>query len=337
MKRLFAFPRLLRLPNLAIVFLSQWLPYWCVLRPAILRAGGIPVLTEQTFDLLAAATVLTTLAGYLINDYYDQEMDAVNKPNRQVVGRILPGWVALALYALALAGVGWLLIRLYAVLPFPHAYWPWWVFPGVSFLLFLYAWQLKCTPIIGNLLVAFLCGIVPIILLLPESRPLWVASFQNAEIIHEAIGFVWLYALFAFVSTLLREQVKDLEDFPGDAACGCNTFAVIKGLRYAKKPTALTGLAAIVLIIILLLFWTETGAPAWQIIAGAVFLLLPAVGASLLVYGASLRRHYRWASFLVKLMMLAGVFLLLRSWPDDPIAAARFFWEQKAWTGDFGK
>lgn len=76
MNRLLAFPRLLRLPNLLIVLLTQWVPYWYVLRPAILRAGGLPVLTEYSFRLLAATTVVATLAGYIINDYFDRHIDA---------------------------------------------------------------------------------------------------------------------------------------------------------------------------------------------------------------------------------------------------------------------
>lgn len=321
MNRLLAYPRLLRLPNLVIVFLTLWLPYWYVLRPAILRAGGIPVLDVFTFRMLAATTVLTTLAGYVINDYFDRHIDAVNKPTRRVVGRFLAPWLALVLYAGLLAGVGYLMFRLDGLLGHPASRWPLWLFPGVSALLFLYAWQLKCTPIIGNLLVAALCAAVPVIPLFPENRPLWITSFQDGDAIHQAVGLVWLYALFAFITTLLREQVKDLEDFPGDAACGCNTLAVVKGLRYAKMPAGLTALSVAALTGLLIYFWQQTAAPLWQIGAGILLLFIPAILAAGLIYGASLRRHYRWASFLVKFIMLAGLFLLLRCWPEDPVAA----------------
>lgn len=328
MNRLLAFPRLLRLPNLFIVFLTQWLPYWFVLRPAILHGGGLPVLTQRSFNLLAATTLLTTFAGYLINDYFDRHIDAVNKPERQVVGRFVPPWLALLMYAAALCGVVWLMLRLNAELPLPHKPWPLWLFPAVSVLLFLYAWQLKCTPVIGNLLVAVLCAAVPVIPLFPENRPLWIISFQHGDEVHQAVGLLWLYAMFAFVTTLLREQVKDLEDFPGDSACGCSTLAVIKGVRYARLPAGFTALTVVILTGILIFFWLQTAAPNWQIIAGVLFLLLPSAAAAGMIYWATMRVHFRRASFLIKFVMIAGVLLLLRSWPDDLLAAFDSFLRQ---------
>lgn len=310
-------PRLLRLPNLVIVFLSQWLPYWFVLRPAILRAGGVPSLTERTFSLIAAATVLTSLAGYVINDYFDREIDTINRPDSVVVGKHIPSGIVLLLYAGLTILVHLLALRIYLVLPGPKSLWPLLVFPVVSFFLFLYAWQLKCSPIMGNVLVSLMCGAVPVIPLLVEDRAIWLASFRAPESMHQAVGLVWLYALFAFLTNLLREQVKDLEDFQGDAACGCNTLAVMKGPRFAKKPAGFTGLTVAILIGFLLYFWRETDAPDWQIGAGAALLLLPALVATTFIYAARGKKHYTWASRFIKLIMLAGLFLLLRSWPDD--------------------
>ncbi|MBK7936027.1 MAG: geranylgeranylglycerol-phosphate geranylgeranyltransferase [Lewinellaceae bacterium] len=319
MNQVLAFVRLLRLPNLAIVFLTQFVPYWFALRPAILRANGIPVLSGRTFGLIAAATVLTTLAGYVLNDYYDREIDALNKPDRRFWGNYLPAPMALTAYSalvIVVHGLAFLIDRELR----PPNHWPLWVFPAVSFLLFLYAWQLKCTAVIGNLLVSFLCGVVPVIILLPEERQIWLTSFIQPVEVHQAVALVWLYGIFAFITNLLREQVKDLEDFAGDAACGCATLAVLKGPRFAKKPAGFTGLIVSILIGGLLYFWQQTGAPNWQIGAGALFLLLPALFATAAIYRAEVKKDFSRASLLIKIIMFAGVFLLLRSWPDNPIA-----------------
>ena len=306
-----AFIRLLRLPNLGIVFLTQFLPYWLALRPAILKAGGIPVLTEYTFSLIALATVLTTLAGYILNDFYDQNIDSINKPNRVVWGRYLPRSMALIVYAGIVTAAHFLAFVIDHQLQ-PTNHWPLWVFPGVSFLLFLYAWQLKCTAVMGNLLVSLLCGVVPVIMILPEDRPIWLASFQQPEEMQRAISVVWLYALFAFITNLLREQIKDLEDFTGDSACGCMTLAVLKGPRFAKKPAGFTALTVSILICFLLFFWQQTGAPDWQLTAGVLLLLLPALFTTVAVYSATEKRDFTRASALVKIIMFTGLFLLLR-------------------------
>lgn len=306
-----ALPRLFRLPNLAIVLLSQWLPYWYVLRPAILKAGGMPALDERAFGLIAAATVLATLAGYVINDYYDREIDAINRPERVVVGRLIPSGIVLMLYLGLTVLVHLLALRIYALQPEPRSFWPLIVFPVVSFFLFLYAWQMKCTPVMGNVLVSLMCGAVPIITLFPEERAIWLTSFREPKLIHEATTLVWVYAIFAFFTNLLREQVKDLEDFEGDAACGCNTLAVIKSPRVAKKPAGFIGLLVSVLIALLLFYWAQHGAPDWRLGAGAGLLLVPALLATGFVFFATAKRHFTWASRLVKIIMLAGLLLLL--------------------------
>lgn len=321
MNQVLAYVRMLRLPNLVIVFLTQFVPYWFALRPAILKAGGIPVMTELTFGLIAAATVLTTLAGYVLNDYYDRDIDALNKPNRVVWGRYLPASMALVFYAILVVLVHGVAFFLDYELR-PRSHWPLWVFPGISFLLFLYAWQLKCTALLGNLLVSLLCGLVPIIVIFPESRPIQVTSFLKSEEIHQAVGLVWFYGLFAFATNMLREQIKDLEDFPGDSACGCTTLPVLKGLRYAKKPAAFSGIFMSAFIGFLLYFWQQTAAPTWQVVTGVLFLLLPAMTATAIIYFAQNKTDFSRASLMVKIIMFIGVFLLLRTWPDDILGAA---------------
>ncbi|HLP96749.1 MAG TPA: UbiA family prenyltransferase [Saprospiraceae bacterium] len=320
-----AFIRMLRLPNLLMVYLIQWVPYWYVLRPALLKAGGIPLLTERTVWLITSATVLTTLAGYILNDYYDRYNDAMNRPKLAFWGRILTPSFALILYAVVVGAAHWLAFLTDRTLK-PHDHWPLWVFPGISFLLFLYAWVFKCTAVIGNLLVSFLCALAPLVMLLPEQRAIWLTSFIEPDTIHQAIALVWLYALFAFLANFLREQIKDLQDFPGDAACGCNTLAVLKGPRFAKKPAGMTALIFSLFLGVLLMFWQETKAPQWQLMAGIALLLIPAIGTTLILYFANGKKDFDRASMLLKVVMFSGIFLLLRSWPEDIVGAAQAYW-----------
>ena len=295
-----------------MVLATLGLPYWLALRPAILKAGGMPVLTERSFGLLAAATVLTTLAGYWINDFYDVEIDAINKgEKRSVTGRFLKPNGLLFFYLAATLGIFALSIALFSALPIPAKAWPLWVFPLVSSLLFLYARQVKCTPLLGNMLVALLCGVVPLLCLLPEGRPM-LLSVKQPLALQQAVSLVWMYALFAFVTNLWREQVKDLEDFEGDAACGCHTLPVLRGLGYAKKPAAVTGIGVASLIVILLYYWIKTGASPLQVTSGIVFLLLPSLAGSIMLLRARSKEHFFQTSLLIKILMLAGLILLLR-------------------------
>lgn len=312
MKRILAILLALRIPNLALMYLTLALPYWCVLRPALLQAGTIPALDERLFHLIAATSLLAALSGYIINDYYDIRMDMINKPRRVVVGRILPPAVVLAVYLICVGGVFALSVYLAQAISQPYIYWPLWIFPGVTLMLFLYAWRLKCTPLTGNLLISVLCAIVPITLLFPEERAIWLAYYYAPTKIHQAVGLVWLYAVFAFASNFLREQIKDLEDFEGDSACNCLTLPVMRGPAYARKPAILTALALSGLTFLLVYFWFHTHAPFWQIAAGLFALFGASVAVVFRLMWAKQKAHFTQASALVKLVMFAGVFLLLR-------------------------
>ncbi len=309
----------LRLPNLVLVFLSLALPYWCVLHPAIAHTGGIAVLNERSFGLLALATVLTTLAGYIINDFFDYKIDAINRPNERVVGKYVPLPVVLGLYGLLLVAVTYVAAQLAATLPDPQGQRLFWLFPAVSALLFLYAWQLKCMPFVGNLLVALLCGITPLILLIPEDRPLWLASFTHPQATREAVMLMWLYGIFALVTNLFREQIKDLEDAQGDAACGCNTTPVQRGIRFAKKTAGVTGILTCSLLVFLMAFWQDRLHQEIRLLAGVLLLLFPAMLSTFLVFSAKEKRDFSRASLLLKITMLSGIFLLLPYWPNSKV------------------
>jgi 4-hydroxybenzoate polyprenyltransferase len=311
MNFLLAFLRAFRIPNLVMVWVTMYLPYWYILRPAILKGGGIPLLTVPVFNMIAAATVITTLAGYVLNDWFDREIDLINKPGRVFWGKYLSAGTALLFYAALVTAVHVMAVYTDQALN-PGNHWPLWLFPGVSFLLFIYAWKLKCTPVAGNLLVSFLCAAVPVITLLPEGRARLITAFNAPELMESAESLIWIYGFFAFIFNYLREQVKDLEDFSGDAACGCNTLAVIKGRTFARKPAVVTGMLVTALTGVLIRYWTETAAPLWQIQAGAATLLLPAAIVTVLLALARTSAHYAYASVLIKIIMFSGTILLIR-------------------------
>jgi 4-hydroxybenzoate polyprenyltransferase len=86
-----AFFRLIRWPNLVFILLTQHLFYYFILLPCF--AGQQPVypvvLRPALFYLLALSSVLIAAAGYIINDYFDLNIDRVNKPDKLVVDRLI--------------------------------------------------------------------------------------------------------------------------------------------------------------------------------------------------------------------------------------------------------
>src|SRR5687767_15325229 len=88
--RLFAaFLKMVRLPNLIFIALTQVLFHQCVIHPILADVGLRPVLDGWMFILLVLASVTIAAAGYIINDYFDINIDEVNKPQKNVVDHIV--------------------------------------------------------------------------------------------------------------------------------------------------------------------------------------------------------------------------------------------------------
>lgn len=127
------------------------------------------------------------------------------------------------------------------------------IFISAPLLLWFYSTNLKRRFLIGNLVIALLSGIVPMVVVLFEI-PLIYKSFpilisNNSLDLSGILTVVQFIALFAFVITLIREIIKDLEDYEGDIEYGCKTMPIVLGVAPTK----------IVLVIILGLIITTLG------------------------------------------------------------------------------
>src|SRR3954468_24501005 len=100
MKLIRAFLTLVRWQNLAFIVLTQVLFYRFIYLPLFPRND------HSSFILLVAASVLIAAAGYIINDYFDLNIDQVNKPDKNVFVRTLHRrWAILWHFFLSLGGI----------------------------------------------------------------------------------------------------------------------------------------------------------------------------------------------------------------------------------------
>ena len=279
-----ALPTLVRWPNLLIMLL-------CL---ALVRAGLLlpdlplrPALLDRRFGLLVWAALLVAAGGYIINDYYDVKIDAINRPDRLVIGRVVNRRMAMLAH-LVLSGVGVLLASwLHPVLGM--------VTLGTALLLWGYSARFKRVALVGNLSIATLTAAL---VLLPELQ------LQLAR--HDSHSVVWPYALAAFLLTMVREILKDVEDMRGDAQHGCRTLPLAWGVARTKW------VAGFFLACLALLALGATG----RLLAGGhwplglwlvLLVLLPMAQLARLLIRADQRRHFRHLSTFCKGIMLAGV------------------------------
>jgi 4-hydroxybenzoate polyprenyltransferase len=186
---------------------------------AFIQMNGLIRLNNLEFFLLVFSTVLIAAAGNIINDYFDQNIDSVNKPDKQFIGTSISEKTALNWYWIFNATA--LLLSFF--LSFTKNLQLLLFTQGTAMcLLWFYSERFKRQLVIGNVIVAALSALV---LLMPAiAEPEFYLNFVYAGV----------YGIFAFIISLIREVVKDMEDVEGDLAGGCRTIPIVYGQRTAK-------------------------------------------------------------------------------------------------------
>ncbi len=99
MKDLWAYLRLIRITNLLIIVLTQYFFRHFIIIPLYKFENVIPPTDEIYFLFLVLSTVFIAAAGYAINDYFDMRIDRINKPDRMLLGKIIPRRMAILIHA----------------------------------------------------------------------------------------------------------------------------------------------------------------------------------------------------------------------------------------------
>ena len=284
----FPFFHIVRVPNLLIIGLTQALVFsTCVNK-------SLTVLTWIDLILLSVITMTIAASGYVINDYYDVRMDEINKPQKRIAMYISPLREIITWYFLLLA-FGWILSIILAWKL--ELAWYLFLYPLACFSLWVYSVMLKCKPLIGNIWVALFCGGVVAIVAFPDilTGP------------HEAIRpELWMFMLFASLSNLFREIIKDLEDVKGDRASGCRTFVVRFGTRFGELMACLAG----AILLAVMFYWHTTLTDTW---AKLILMVLELGTVALMgyIWNANNKQIYYRASLFIKIIMIAGTGILL--------------------------
>lgn len=294
--------------NLLIVGLTMYLTRYIVL-PEVLLKGGIAALklNHIYFSALVLSAVLITAAGNVINDYFDQRVDKINKPGRVIIGKEVDRKLAILIHQ------GFNLVALLL------SFWVAWetgfralIFLPLSicFLLWWYSPVFKKKPIIGNALVAVCTAMVPVFASITDLQllqtELSAIPYADSTLLTYAWWWIFGIAAFAFVLTMIREAVKDAQDEPGDRSEHYQTIPILWGIQRTKRYV-------ITWIIIFLLM---CGASAYRmtnpydLLWLAACLLFPVLMALYHVWSAKSPSDFGNVSRWIKVVMLGGLLLL---------------------------
>lgn len=301
-----AFLKLIRIQNLLIVVVTQYLMRYAVIEP-ILEVNNFELqMTNFEFFVLVFATICLTAGGYVINDYFDTKTDSLNRPGTVVVGKSITRRSAMTIHmTFNILGV----IAGFYVSYKIGLYQLGLIFLIVSGMLWYYSTTYKRQFLIGNILVAVLTGLVPLMVVLfemPElNRTYRDILLNNHANLNHVFFWVAGFSFFAFITTLTREIIKDTEDFEGDSAYGRNTLPIMLGIKWTKIIIAVLILITLASIgIIYLKFLTGSVLTLWYI---SLAVVIPFVVLIFKLIKADSKADYHFASIFMKFIMLAGI------------------------------
>jgi 4-hydroxybenzoate polyprenyltransferase len=257
------------------------------------------------------ATVLLAASGYVINNYFDVSIDRINKPDNVVVGRQVPRRTALLLHVIfTFTGVFIGLFLAYITRKENYAL----MFILIPGLLWYYSTTLKKQMLVGNLTIALLTALVPFVVVSIEFATL--ARVHGSIILQsEACSTAWFwttgFAFFAFISTLMRELIKDMEDVEGDREAGCRTLPVEMGIDYSKTIVVILSIASVAALWLILIFVPQLRSSLITIGYFALFLTIPYVVLALKTLTSKTKKDFAFISGLSKIIMLMGILFII--------------------------
>jgi 4-hydroxybenzoate polyprenyltransferase len=195
--------------NIPIIALAQYLSAIFIMAP---EKRALSILLDYNLFIIVLASTLTIASGYIINNFYDNKKDIINRPNKSEIDRIVSQKTKLQVY--------FSLNLFVAIIAFFVSYRAVLFFSLYIFLIWFYSHKLKKYPIIGNL-TASLLAVLPFFAILLYYKNLYPEIFAHA--------------VFLFLLILIREIIKDLENIKGDIANNYQTIPIRYGEKIAKQ------------------------------------------------------------------------------------------------------
>ena len=301
--------RLVRWSNLLFLAALVWLMEKWVAVPILDKVAFGEQLPWFVLLLTGAAIVLIAAGGYVVNDYFDVKIDRINRPDAVIVTRSISKPAAMRLsISLSIAGAlcgiaaAWLLRSMTLGI----------IYVLVPGLLWFYSSSYKRLLIIGNLIIALLAGLTPLVIALAnvaQLKLLYASILPYTTLEHDLYAWLGGFALFAFLLTWIREIIKDLQDQMGDRELECHTMPVVWGETWTKIFVTL--LIALTLALIGWLWWAVlpfdkswTGLSTRYIALGIV---IPTICTLWLLWSAKISSDYKTCQQVVKFTMLIGM------------------------------
>ncbi|MDP4636635.1 MAG: geranylgeranylglycerol-phosphate geranylgeranyltransferase [Crocinitomicaceae bacterium] len=264
------------------------------------------------FILLVFSTCLIAAGGNIINDYFDVKADRINKPEKLIITKhIKRRWAIVSHWSFN--GIAFL-IGIYLSIKYNSLSFVFIHLISIN-LLWFYSMYFKRKVLIGNIMIAFLTALVPMLALL-----FMIYSPNESNQLADPSAFGWImdydFALiqfitfFAFVQNLAREILKDIQDIEGDKLIYVKSLPMVIGI---KKTMAITFLLLSFLpVFLLFLFFSQAYLTSSFVLNNWTFLLAGVINLIILLLILLGKGNFKFYDRLIKISMLLGILSLFQ-------------------------
>lgn len=272
--------------------------------------GAVP--SSPAFILLVISLLFIVAGGYVINDYFDVEIDKINKPDKLIVSRVFSENVTKFFYII-LTFLGLLSGLLSSIMISNSKFY---LLFAILFLLvcmlYSYSAYYKKKLIVGNLIVSVSVAFAVFLPWLFE-----ILYLSNNTLILYAVGdtlmltlpYVLIYTIFAFFMTMMREIIKDAEDFKGDLVTHCRTIPIVLGI---KKMNIILGIIVFLLCAVILYYQMVLYCQHSYFALSIMFIIWISLPISIIkLFNKKVEVDYHNYSVFLKIIMLLGVLSMI--------------------------
>jgi 4-hydroxybenzoate polyprenyltransferase len=296
-----AFLQLIRFKNLLIITLLQGVIFFYLIKNAYFKVNLTTQLSDFEAFLLIICTCCMAICANVVNDILDQKEDKINRPDRPIINRSISLNTAWTIYYGSLTLGFFIAIYLGIKINRPYLIV---IYPICQSILYFYSARMKSTVLFGNLIVSAFTAITILIFLIAEPEIVVNPLLKNC------LNLLLSFSVFAFFINLIREIVKDIEDYKGDNLAGRVTLTTQRGTSFSKKVSI--WLASF--FIMLCLIWLMVSQSIFEYLSVAlliIFIVLPLVRTIFELSKADHQISFSKLSITLKQVMLAGLILLV--------------------------
>ena len=265
-----------------IVLISRPLNVFISIATTVLAANILDLNNNNLLIRMIVVVATSVFIANALNDIFDHKVDTINRPNRPIAsGAISLNTLAVAITALFIVN----LIVLTSLNLMAFYFCLCLIYP----MIVLYTPLFKPTPLTGNAVISSILGFV----------------FLFVDIcINQTISNMLPPFILAFMLTMIREVVKDMQDLDGDKKMNLNTLPRVVGI---EKTIYIVKMLSLVLFVIGLFLWNMLDLSTYYLVSFTMLIILP-VGYTAMKINKGL--SFSAASNVLKICTAAGLIVV---------------------------